>query len=80
MQAMHLILDFQNNEFSINEIEKPSINIESFFDFHKKTKCLSLDVLVRFGIFDIHKIHDLALRGYITLEAEKENKKRLSTN
>jgi hypothetical protein len=80
MQIMHLILDFQDDKFSINEVEKPNLNIESFFNFHKRTRNLSLDALVRFGMFDIHKIHDLVLRGYITPEAEKEIEKRLKIN
>ena len=45
MQATHLILDFQDDKFSISEVEKPSLNIESFFNFHKRIKNLFLDDL-----------------------------------
>jgi hypothetical protein len=80
MQTMHLILDFQDDKFSINEVEKPNLNIESFFNFHKKMKNFSLSDLVKFGISKIQELHDLSLRGYITLEAKEEIKKRLSVN
>ena len=80
MQAKHLILDFQDNEFSIKEIENPNSKLETFFIFRKKTGEFSLDNLVRFGMFDIHKIQDLVLRGYITQEAEKEIRERLKSS
>ncbi len=80
MQATHLILDFQDDKFSISEVEKPSLNIESFFNFHKRIKNLFLDDLVRLGMFDMQKLQDLALRGYITLEAKEEIIKRLKND
>lgn len=78
---MHLILDFQDNLFSLQErkVQEPAINLTGFFKFREKEK-FPLEELVKLGISTIQGLHDLALRGYITPEAEREIKKRLKIN
>lgn len=75
---MHLILDFQDNNFSLQEqeIEKIPKNVIKFFDFYKKEGFL-LEKLVKIMTFTIKDYHDLALRGSITQEAKEKIKELL---
>ncbi|KKR64946.1 MAG: hypothetical protein UU07_C0047G0012 [Parcubacteria group bacterium GW2011_GWF1_40_5] len=78
MQATHLILDFHNDIFSLEEkrIQEPNKNLTSFFKFREEEKFL-LEEMVQFGIFTIQSIHDLALRGFITQKAKEKIKELL---
>ena len=81
---MHLILDFQDDKFLLEErkLEKINPDLIEFFDFHKKLEKngFCMEKLVSFGISEIQKLQDLALRGYITQEAKKEIEERLKSN
>jgi hypothetical protein len=70
---MHLILDFQDNEFSLEEkkVQESNTNLTSFFKFREKEK-FPLEELVKLGISTIQGLHDLVLRGYITQEAREK--------
>jgi hypothetical protein len=76
---MHLILDFQDSIFSLQEkkIQEPDTNLTSFFKFREKEK-FPLEELVKSGISTIQSLHDLVLRGYITQEAKEKIKELLA--
>jgi hypothetical protein len=70
---MHLILDFQDDVFSLQErrVQEPAVNLINFFKFREKEK-FPLEELVKLGISTIQSLHDLVLRGYITQEAKEK--------
>jgi hypothetical protein len=75
---MCLLLDFQDNEFSLEEkdVKEPALHLNDFFKFKQKEDFL-LEELVKLGISNIKNLISLVERGYITQEAKERIKELL---
>ena len=75
---MCLLLDFQDNEFSLEEkdVKEPAPDLIDFFKFKQKEGFL-LEELVQLGISNIKNLISLVERGYITQEAREKIKELL---
>jgi nucleotidyltransferase/DNA polymerase involved in DNA repair len=76
---MHLILDFQDGVFSLEEkeVKEPALHLSDFFKFKQKEDFL-LEELVKLGISNIKNLINLVERGYITQEAKEKIKELLA--